>query len=400
MQPPYLVSLNRQPNGRRKSAQLPSVLLACAIATVPCIAAETSQQVPPAEATVQAQPAAAAPAAVTNAPTAEAPKKLEGKVTISVPDSFGACLSKLIDAAEKNNADYQKFDQAVAKYDTVGSHVRHRTGDALNYTLMYKGISPSSEAGDVILGEKDKLKSLSSAKYLRQRLHDELQLKVLSNVMQLAMALGNADEQSASAQLKDGQASLAKLVGDEQAKSSVAALKTIQEALANAPSGQRKSTWTIGQTQKRVQAAVQTAASADPIVQEIQSDVHKYNHHKTGSLVAHRMVRVALSTISLAPSIVGPAAQAVMFGFLAVSGGTEQDKLLSALYLDKRLSSRAHLLTEEAHLAFENYQLASLTNNKLLMACSEQLIKRMTSNDAATRLLSAGEYKQSAQAPQ
>ena len=152
--------------------------------------------------------------------------------------------------------------------------------------------------------------------------------------------------------------------------------------------------WSLTQTRTRIESAVQAAATTDPIVKELQEDVHHFNHHKTSTMVAHRMVRVALSTVSLAPSVVGPAAQALMFGYLAITGGTEQEKLLRELYLDKRLSCRARLLSEQAHLAFENYQLASMTNNKLLMECSEQLVGKMTNPDLATKLLTGSDYKE------
>lgn len=332
--------------------------------------------------------------AVTATAVPDTAQKLQGGVTISVPDAFGSCVVDLVQTAEKQNEDFTRYSEAVDHYSTLGRRVRHRAGDALNYTLMYKGISASSEAGDVILGEKEKLKSLASAQYLRQKTHDDLQLKVLSGVMQLAMAMGNGDELDRNTQFKQGQDELTKLVGKEQTDRTIAVLKSMRDHEALQAKTISKPIWSVSQTQKRIQSAVQAAALADPIVKEIETDVHKYNHHGNATLVGHRLVRVALSTVSLAPSLVGPAAQALLFGFLAVSGGTEQEKLLSELYLDKRLSSRARLLSEEAHLAFENYQLAAMTNNKLLMSCSEQIVTRMTSGDTAAKLLNAGEYRE------
>jgi hypothetical protein len=257
---------------------------------------------------------------------------------------------------------------------------------------MYKGISPSCEAGDVVLGEKNKLKGIASAKYLRQKLHDELQLKVLSNVMQLAMTLGGSDEQEQSKDFRQGETDLVKLVGQQQADRTIALLKGMRDQQAQQAKQLPKQVWTISQTEKRIQGAVEAAATVDPIVKEIEDDVHHFNHHSNVALAGQRVVRVALSAVSLAPSVVGPAAQAALFGFLVVSGGTEQEKVLRELYLDKRLSSRAHLLSEEAHLAFENYQLAAMTNNRLLMSCSEQLVNRMAGSASAAKLLSSNDY--------
>jgi len=359
----------------------------------PSAANSTAQVVP-----TLAQAAAASsasPAAATQAATgvpADNSKKLEGSVTISIPDPFAACISDLIESAQSKDQQFATYQQAVDRYSTVGSKMGERTSDCLNYTLMYKGISPSSEAGDVVLGEKNKLKGIASAKYLRQKLHDELQLKVLNNVMQLAMTLGNGDEQDSSKEFRQGQEELVKLVGQQQADRTVALLKSMRDQQQQQAKQLPKQVWTISQTEKRIQAAVQAAATVDPIVKEIEDDVHHYNHHSSAALAGQRVVRVALSAVSLAPSVVGPAAQAVLFGFLVVSGGTEQEKVLRELYLDKRLSSRAHLLSEEAHLAFENYQLAAMTNNRLLMSCSEQLVSRMAGSASATKLLSGSDY--------
>jgi hypothetical protein len=335
--------------------------------------------------------AADKPAAPT---TAQGPTQLQGSVTVSVPNAFVGSFNDLVESAEKQNDDFNRYDSAVNRYNTVGSKVAARTVDALNYTLMFKGISPSSEAGDVVLDEKSKIKGLASAKYMRQKLHDEIQLQVVSDVMQLAMAIGEGDQDGSSLHLEQGREQLTKLVGKEQAEKTIAQLKTMRDHEALQAKTASKPIWTVVGTQKRIRAAVEVAAANDSLVKEITGDVHRYNQHGGAILIGHRLVRVALSTVSLAPDFVGPAAQALLFGYLAISGGTEQEKLLRELYLDKRLSSRARLLTEEAHLAFENYQLAALTNNKLLMACSEQLVTRMTNVDSALKLLGSGDISE------
>ncbi len=323
--------------------------------------------------------------------SAQAMPKLEGSVSISVPVTLSTCLSELMDAAQRNNTDFQKYDQAIAKYGSLGRRVTARTADALNYTLMFQGIAPSCEGGDIILGEKNKLKSLASAKYLKQKLSDELRLQLTSNVMQLAMVLGNANEAEMVQQLAAAEEELVKLVGKEQTEKTVNYLKSLKEQENAQPRRSAAPSWSVAQLQKRIQTAAESAAAADPIVKEIEDDVHHFNRHSNKVLFAHRLVRVCLSAASLSPSMIGPAAQGLLFGFLAVSGGTEQDKLLKELYLDKRLVSRSRVLTEEAHLAFENYELGALSNNRLLMACTEQLVSKMTQPTTASKLLSAEE---------
>jgi len=310
--------------------------------------------------------------------------RIEGRVSVDVSSPFQRCMTDLLETAHTRDEDIQRFQAAVDHYGTKAGKLRDRTTDVLNYTFMYRGISISSEAGDVILDEKHKLKSLASARYLKQRKADELDLQVLTNVFEMAQALGKGDD--STKQIQQAHENLVKLVGQEKADSALATLKDLQ---ATAPDDKTKAApkWSQSQRQERIQQTVQSAAAKDAITTELQNDLHAYNKHRPGALAAQRMVRVTLSTASMSPSFAGPVAQSLMFGFLWITGGTEEHKLLTELYLDKRLSSRAHLLNEEAHLAFDNYELASLTNNRALKLCSEQLLKSMSGTDAAVAML-------------
>ena len=68
------------------------------------------------------------------------------------------------------------------------------------------------------------------------------------------------------------------------------------------------------------------------------------------------------------------------------TGGPEQAKLLKELYLDKRFESRWKVLNEEAHLAVENYQVAILTHNPVLLAYSESVVSQMTSSETVNQV--------------
>lgn len=59
------------------------------------------------------------------------------------------------------------------------------------------------------------------------------------------------------------------------------------------------------------------------------------------------------------------------------TGGPESCKLLKELYLDKRFESRCKVISEEAHMAIDNYQMALMTRNPVLLACSESLLGQM-----------------------
>lgn len=322
-------------------------------------------------------------------------KKLEGSVTLSVPYSFKSHLDSLLESADRQNSDIARYQKAIDHYGTTAYKIAARAADTANYTLMFRGITPSCEAGDVVLDEKEKLKSLASAKWLKQKTEDELHLQVLSDVMQMAMLMGAGKDTQSEGDMQAAVDQLSKLVGEKEAQKTVAFLSDLKDHGAVQAVATNQPLWTASQTEQRVEDAIRSAAINDSVIKDIEHDVHHYNIHSNAMLFGQRLVRVALSAISLSPSIIGPAAQATLFSFLLVTGGPEQDKVLKELYLDKRLSSRAHLLNEEAHLALENYQLGALTKNKLLMTCSEQMLSQLTDQETAVKLLGDGEVADS-----
>jgi hypothetical protein len=250
-------------------------------------------------------------------------------------------------------------------------------------------VSPSSEAGDVILDEKNKLKSLAAAKYMRQKMQDEIQMHSVSAVLQLAMGLGNQDTTEGQKQAGEAAKDLERLAGKTQTDLVINCLKSLQQAGSPPLPQISKPLWSIAEAKSRIDEAVASAAGNDPVVNEIKDDIHHYNLHGKGSLAAHRVARTALSVASMTPNFVGPAAQVVLFGYLTASGGTEQEKILKELYIDKRLNSRADLLSEQAHMALYNYQVGALTGNRLLLTCSHRLLSRLAGADTASKLVTS-----------
>src|SRR5262249_54276210 len=245
----------------------------------------------------------------------------------------------------------------------------------------------SSEAGDVILEEKLKLKDKSSSEYLRQKLVDELGLEVTYNVLQLATGLGSPDPQDGQDQISAAAATLEKLVGPEAAKNALAELtqwrKTID--IPEPAYGQRP--WSIAQRREKVKYIMESSIKTDPVIQEITAKVHKYNRRSKLSLATSRVVKTTLGLAAFSPTIVSPAAQVGEFFYVMATGGPEEDKLLSELYLDKRLNSRSKYLNEKAHLVLDNHQMAILTHNPVLLVCTESLIRQMTGPDGVSVVL-------------
>jgi hypothetical protein len=295
---------------------------------------------------------------------------------------------KALLASSFQSPECKKLDQAVDRYGKKGMYVRSRTSDGLNVIFMFKGVSSSSEAGDLILDEKIKIDSLGAAEYARQKHFDEVEMQVMQNLLQIAMTMGMKDSPEQARQMAEARNELINLAGKQAADRAIASLKVV--CSKHPVDNLDVASWTIANTQTRVDKTVQAAALRDPIVEEIKKDVHRYNQHTDITNAAHRVVRVALNVASLTPNFVGPASQAVLFGYVMLTGGSEQSKIMKELYLGKRLQSRASLLHQEAEMAIHQYQLGSATNNFALVACSELLVSRMIGDDTAQKLLHGG----------
>jgi hypothetical protein len=304
--------------------------------------------------------------------------KLKGKVIVEEGnDKVGQRIAELLDAALKQDPQSKVLDKAVAHYRGIPARMMEQAKDATNFSVPYQGFGPSSEAGDVILDEKLKLKSRASAEYARQKHIDEMHVKVVESVMQIAMGLGMSDAARAKQTTATGLKSLQDLVGTGEAEKTQQMLVAWAKAVAVPESIYKQGVWDISQRNNKFKKVMESALDRDPVVQEIQTRLHKYNHRSKFARVSAHVVETALGVAGMAPDFVGAGAKAALSTFIMATGGPEQSKVLKELYLDKRFESRWKVLTEETHLALDNYHVAILTHNSILMACSESLVKEM-----------------------
>lgn len=324
-----------------------------------------------------------------------ASKALEvGRISVtvnqpSIPDS----VEELIGAAKKDDKQLQICKEYIERYASKRSKVSARAGDALNSILMFRGISTSCEAGDVLLDEQLKLKSLGSAKYIMRKLEDQVELAVLTSALDLVATLGNKDTSADQQLIADRRKALEVLAGPEATARFVACIQSSSEQLSPGYCSPASLT-SHSELEKRIQLAVQCAALNDQIVDEVRADIHKFNHHSTAVMAAHRIARTTLSVISLAPNVAGPAAQAVLFGYVVISGGSESSKVLKELYMGKRLQCRVATLTEEMHTLFDGYRTGANGANNLLCSFSEQILADKMGAAEARMLLKEKDYSQ------
>lgn len=308
---------------------------------------------------------------------------------ISAADPFARLsnhLDRLLDAALDKDEKTVVLDKAVNHYRSTSQKVIAEAKDATDYMIPYRGFGPSSEAGDIILGEKLKLKSRASSEYARQKHIDEKHVQVVTSTLQLAMGLGMQDKERGKEILEAGMKSLTDLVGEEEANASLELMTAWQRDMIVPDEVFEQKVWDVSQKLEKHKLIVETSLDEDPVVREIKRRIHKYNHKSKFSMVTSHVVQTTLGVASLTPSFVGPAAKLALLTYVMSTGGPESCKLLKELYLDKRFESRCKIINEEAHIALDNYQLALLTRNPVLLCCSESILGQMVGEQTLKEL--------------
>lgn len=305
-------------------------------------------------------------------------KELTGSICSADPYAHVSNqMDRLLETALERNENTKAIDMKVAHYRKKSQIVIAQGKDALDYMIPYRGFGPSAEAGDIILGEKLKLKSRASAEFARQKNIDETHLKVTTCMFQVAMGLGMADTQRGDEIVASGMQSLKELVGDEQADATMKMLAQFKDNFSVPDAVYEQKVWDVSQKQIKRNQIFQASLEEDPVVKEIKKRVHKYNQKSRLSMVTSQLVQTGLSVAALTPSFIGPGAKVALLTYVMATGGPESCKLLKELYLDKRFESRCKVIGEEAHMAIDNYQIALMTRNPVLLACSESLLGQM-----------------------
>jgi len=316
--------------------------------------------------------------------------ELHGEVSVNAaPDPIKKSIDQLVQTAVSRSDRATELLASEKHYKSKFQRAVQKTKDSLNYIVQFRGLSMSSEAGDVILGEKVKLKSAFSSEYFRQKNSDDLQLQITSDLLEIAMRLGNSDQAAGQEDIDAAVKSLTELVGADAAHQAVDGIKQYTQSNSLPESAFQHKVWSIAQKQNKQKLILQQCLNSDPVVQEIKARIHRYNKRSKLYLSTARVVQTSLGLCSFSPTVLAPASQVLLFCFDMSTGGSEEDKLLRELYLDKRLDSRGLVLNETAHMALEGYQLGLLTHNQPLAAVSKAIIGQLGGPDAEHKVINA-----------
>ena len=311
----------------------------------------------------------------------EAGKELKGGIskTEVAPEEL---IDQLVVSAYDRDARAIEIKAKEGKYKGSFRRSIARMSDMAQFMTAYKGFQASSEAADVILDEKQKLKSKAAVEWIKQKQHDELHPKVVSSLMQIASGLGMSDPSKQQKNIEVGVKQLASIVGDEDAKRALSAMTawaaSVKESGAPQSAQEPLSVLKLDSATKKL---MESSLQRDEIVLETRSKLQKYNHRSKLMQVTAKVVNSTLSVAMFSPTLISPAAQIALLAFLTATGGPEEAKLLKELYLDRRIECRYKMINQETTQAINNYNVASITGNTVLVQFCNLTANKMAGKD-------------------
>ncbi len=307
----------------------------------------------------------ATPDGIEVAPSPPRPVGLRGVVskTANTPEHL---IDELVSTAYSQDEHAMAITAKEDKYKSKFHRTVAKVSDLAQFMTAYKGFQASSEAADVILDEKQKLKSRAAVDWVKQKQHDELHCKVVSGLMQIASGLGMSDISKRQQNVDAGVKQLTVLVGAKDANRALTEMTswaawveanrslTVQEPLS------------VLKLDSAAKKLLELSLQNDDVVLETRTKLHKYNHHGKLMQGTAKVVNTTLSAAMFTPTIISPAAQILLVAFLMSTGGPEEAKLLKELYLDRRIECRFKMINQESTQAVNNYNVASITGNAVL----------------------------------
>ena len=213
---------------------------------------------------------------------------------------------------------------------------------------------------------------------------------IVAALMQISEAMGMNDESRQNKLLNDGLNKLKGLVGEEEA---INASKTLNDYFNNLVINKRvfnQMPWDSVTRQDKLKSILTGAVVSDPVIKQVKQQFEKYANPSFFKRAANSTVQTSLNAASFfAPGLIVPGIlQAVLTGFIASTGGSEQNKIQTEFLLDKRIQSRVLALNNEASLTLDNYRYAQVTHNACLLAFSRSVIGYLSGTHSSAVLKS------------
>ncbi len=288
---------------------------------------------------------------------------------------FSQNVDQLLNSALSKKSAFTKSESAVSRYRAPKQKTWTKMKDASNFLVPWHGFGPSSEAGDVILNEKVKLKSLEAAEYARQREVDDTHLAVVEKMLCLAETAGAPASLEQPARVNIALSELSELTSTDDAQKTLEMIKELDTSeVTEVVSSTEFKPLSVVDRKRKWKELSESFISNDPVAQEVSRRLHLYNKRGAVTNIGGHVVQTTLGMANLMPNVLAPASQGCLMAYEMANGGTEESKLIKELYLEKRLQSRCQSLVQEAHLAIDTYESAMTTHNYSLAALARSIM--------------------------
>ncbi|MBY0359234.1 MAG: hypothetical protein K2W82_14630 [Candidatus Obscuribacterales bacterium] len=314
---------------------------------------------------------------------------LKGVVSEYVGPTPDELLERLLHTAQERDEQKEILGAKAKHYHGIMGKSAAGIRQVVQMATEYRGFEFSSEAADVILEEKFRLKSQSSVDFIQQKSLDEKHSKIFASLMQIAQAAGLPASDAAHKQkaVEVAMAPLKELVGEVEAKKAADSIFAWADQITVPESYFKQQSMDMMDLQSKSETLVKQSLQNDPVVSYARRALHNYNVHKNIVRASAKVINTTLSIAMFSPTVVAPAAQLAAFVYSMAAGGPEETKLLKELYLDKRLESRFKRVNFEIGQSMTAYNTAILTRNPVLLSFSESMMSAISSEDAVSGAL-------------
>jgi hypothetical protein len=225
---------------------------------------------------------------------------------------------------------------------------------------------------------------------------DQAELEAVYSIFQSGMAAGLANPEKKEKLLSSSKSKLVEILGEENASRTIDRLNqcAAAQATANGQLTEDTAAWTINEQREKLKLISEAAVENDPVIKDLLIRLHKFNGRSKFARVSAKLVYTTLGLAQFAPTFIAPAAGLSLIAFMQATGGPEQDKLLREMYLYKCLESRYKTIGEEAHIIVTNAQVAALSDNKPLAACSSDLVDRLAGKSVIAKVFPNSQDKE------
>ena len=261
-------------------------------------------------------------------------KTLQGEVTLTESNlDPNQTIQHLVEIALERDKEKELLSKRASFHKRKWTRLIGRSKGMLEYATSYQGFESSSEAADVILGEKLKLKNAAAVEYVRQKYIDTAHLQLTCAIMELATGLGLTDDAKKAQAIQSGLQELTPLVGEEAASECLQSMTAWSKQVKVPEEEFSRESFDVLTLRQKSTELLAKSLGEDDVVRSIETRLHKFNHHSNFARATAKLVNTTLSIVAFSPTMASPAAQCRPSFFLSQAQVVQKKKNCSLKFI-------------------------------------------------------------------